>query len=263
LSRLSWRGQDKFEIDGVTYICRPLGHYFESTADTLCLCKGRAAAEELEKLLVELNPRRIVEVGLYEGGSAAMIAQLVRPEKLIGIDVAAAKPGVAAHFQRHPEGSISLHWEVDQADRERIRAILADELGDAELDLVIDDASHHLEPSRATFAELFPRLRPGGLYVLEDWSWAHTPIEVWPERDPLTIFVLELMIASAHVPEAIASLEVERRTTVITRGDAPLDPSDFDARDLLRSDRSRRLVDSLLREGAEPPRRRPWRRGAA
>ncbi len=187
----------------------------------------------------------------------------MRPEKLIGIDLAAAKPGVAAHFERHdPEGAVSLHWEVDQADRERIRAILDSELGVAELDLVIDDASHHLGPSRATFAELFPRLRPGGLYVLEDWSWAHTPIEVWPERDPLTILVLELMIASAHVPEAVASLKVERRSAVITRGDAHLDPSDFDLRDLLRTDRSRRLVDSLLSVPAEQRRRLTWGREA-
>lgn len=34
---------------------------------------------------------------------------------------------------------------------------------------MIDDASHLLTPSTATFNPLFPRLRPG-LSVIEDWS---------------------------------------------------------------------------------------------
>ena len=37
------------------------------------------------------------------------------------------------------------------------------------LDLVIDDASHLYGPTMASFEVLFPRLRPGGLYVIEDW----------------------------------------------------------------------------------------------
>ena len=232
--------------------------------DRLCICKGRVAVEQLEQLLLELEPRRIVEVGLYEGGSTAMIAQLTRPEKLVGIDLASARPGLEAHLERYdPDGAVSLHWEVDQGDRERLRAILDAEFGTDPLDLVIDDASHHLAPSRATFAELFPRLRPGGRYVLEDWSWAHTPLEVWPERDPLTILVLELIIASAHAPEAVASLEIERRAAVITRGDGPLDAAGFEVRDLLGSERSRGLVDSLLEPAAQPQGTSRWRRGAA
>jgi hypothetical protein len=45
------------------------------------------------------------------------------------------------------------------------------------LDLVVDDCSHLYEPTRASFNELFPRLRPGGAYVIEDWVWAHTPLD--------------------------------------------------------------------------------------
>ena len=41
------------------------------------------------------------------------------------------------------------------------------------IDLVVDDASHLYEQTKATFAMLFPLVRPGGNYVIEDWSWAH------------------------------------------------------------------------------------------
>jgi hypothetical protein len=35
---------------------------------------------------------------------------------------------------------------------------------------VIDDASHLLDPTRASFNVPFPLVRPGGVYVIEDWS---------------------------------------------------------------------------------------------
>ena len=43
--------------------------------------------------------------------------------------------------------------------------------GNRPLDLVMDDASHLGPQTRASFETLFPRLRAGGLYIIEDWSW--------------------------------------------------------------------------------------------
>ena len=39
----------------------------------------------------------------------------------------------------------------------------------------MDDASHTYEETKASFEFLFPLLRPGGIYVMEDWNWAHHP----------------------------------------------------------------------------------------
>ena len=55
-----------------------------------------------------------------------------------------------------------------------LKQIILRELAD-ELDLVVDDASHTYEETKASFEFLFPLLRPGGIYVIEDWSWAHRP----------------------------------------------------------------------------------------
>ncbi|MFO7757191.1 MAG: hypothetical protein R6V26_01725 [Roseovarius sp.] len=38
-------------------------------------------------------------------------------------------------------------------------------------DIVIDDASHASHHQQAAFLEIFPRLNPGGLYVIEDLRW--------------------------------------------------------------------------------------------
>lgn len=39
------------------------------------------------------------------------------------------------------------------------------------LDVVIDDASHASHHQQFAFLELFPRLNPGGLYIIEDLRW--------------------------------------------------------------------------------------------
>ena len=73
-----------------------------------------------------------------------------------------------------PVPKISLHFGKSQCDSEMLKRIVQGELAD-ELDLVVDDASHTYEETRASFELLFPLLSPGGIYVIEDWSWAHHP----------------------------------------------------------------------------------------
>jgi hypothetical protein len=70
-----------------------------------------------------------------------------------------------------PFGRVTTHYGVDQEDRQRMNEIMAAEFPDG-LDLVIDDASHRYEPTKSSFETVFPFLRPGGIFVIEDWSWA-------------------------------------------------------------------------------------------
>src|SRR5437773_2169729 len=67
-----------------------------------------------------------------------------------------------------------VHFGTSQCDGDKLSQIVLGELAD-ELDLVVDDASHTYEETRASFEYLFPLLNPGGVYVIEDWSWAHHP----------------------------------------------------------------------------------------
>lgn len=143
--------------------------------------------------------------------------------------------------------SLRVYDDVDQADRERVAAIVQEEFGTEQLDLVIDDCSHLYAPTCASFNELFPRLRPGGVYVIEDWSWAHTPGEEhdlegwWPDEVPLTRLVFELVLALPYAPGVISDLAVHDRSLRVTRGAAEIHPGQFDISACARS-RGRNLL---------------------
>ncbi|MEU1339763.1 class I SAM-dependent methyltransferase [Streptomyces sp. NPDC090075] len=61
----------------------------------------------------------------------------------------------------------------DQSDPTSLNTV-ADKIGD--LDVIIDDGSHRSPHVLTTFATLFPRLKDGGIYIVED-----TQSSYWPE----------------------------------------------------------------------------------
>jgi hypothetical protein len=97
----------------------------------------------------------------------------------------------------------------------------------------VDDCSHLYEPTRASFNELFPRLRPGGVYLMEDWRWAHEAVDLegdgfWPDETPLTRLVFEIVLAVPSVPGLIADVSIDADLVQIRRGEATADPRGFD-----------------------------------
>ena len=87
-----------------------------------------------------------------------------------------------AFLQDHDlSDSVRTEYGIDQSDVRRVATVVDEHFGLHDLDLVVDDASHLQLPTAASFDVLFPRLRPGGVYVLEDWSTGHT-WEPWHTR---------------------------------------------------------------------------------
>lgn len=254
---IEWIGEQDFRIDGTEFACCPPGRTVESTADRLMLQKGRWAVEAYEQLVGRLAPQRVLELGVLEGGSVALLALLTRPEKLVAVDISPGPlPALEQFVERRSLGdAVSVHFGVDQADREALAEIVAGEFGGSELDLIIDDASHNLDRSRASFDALFPTLRPGGRYLLEDWSWAHAPVPVWTDRTPLTVMVFELAMACA-VPGLIAGMELNRGWAIVERGPDPLPFAEGEFRlSALYNERGRELVPTLAATD------RSWRAG--
>jgi predicted O-methyltransferase YrrM len=225
VSDLTWTSDDTFELGGVEFACRALKPGFPSTADRMLLVKSRWQTEWYEDFLRRFMPRTVVEVGIFDGASMALCAELVHPRRIVGIDIRSEPSTALAEFieRKGLHDSVRPHYGVSQTDRAAVRAIVADELGDEPLDLVVDDASHAREATRATFDTLFPRVRPGGIYVIEDW-----PTHRMPAFDPpQTTLVFEFALACSESPGAVAGLEVNRNYAAVMRGDADLDPETF------------------------------------
>jgi hypothetical protein len=240
---ITWRDDRNVVIDDVPF---ELGAdpTPASSPDHLRVLKPRWMVEEYLRLTGRERPRRILELGLYDGGSTALLALAARPERLIGVELAAAAPALdrwLAASTAPARHAVRPYYGVDQADRARLNAILDAELGGAPLDIAIDDASHLLEPSIASFEVVFPRLRTGGVFVLEDWASVHDIERVLmehPERltlrpdaiteppTPLTRMVFEVILAIAYT-EIVAEVRIARHWAEIRRGPASVEAATF------------------------------------
>jgi len=243
LGTVTWQNEDRCVVGGKVFQTLPLAFEIGRWPASLMegadffLFKERTLVERYVELAEKLRPQRIFELGIYAGGSTAFLFELAHPRVLVAID---HKPPNGPALRNYIASEdldevIRIHDDVDQADRGRLAAIAAEAFGDEPLDLVIDDCSHLYEPTRASFNELFPRLRPGGVYVIEDWPWAHPPLEaedpervLYPGQVPLTRLLFEVMLAIPSVPGLIADVTVFPRSLRVTRGDAKVEPERFE-----------------------------------
>jgi predicted O-methyltransferase YrrM len=225
---ITWTSDDTFVLAGTEYLSDPYGLRRASEPVRFCLAKGHRIIDRYEQFLTEFAPRTIVEVGILEGASTALLADLARPEKLVAIDRLPAPTDKLRRFieRRGYEHTVSIYGGVDQADGARLASIVDHELGGRDVDLVVDDASHLLGPTRATFNSLFPRLRTGGIYLLEDWATGLRvggPQPLASGERPLVDLVVECVTAKGRHPTLIGDVTVRGGWALIERGTDPVD----------------------------------------
>jgi len=142
-----------------------------SDSDAFTIVKNEPYFQIYQLLANEFSPRSILELGIFQGGSYVLLDKLFGPRRMSAVELS---PQPVAPLMRYVGNTPNrfVHFSTSQCDREVLERIVRDELAD-ELDLVVDDASHSYEQTKGSFEVLFPSLRPNGIYVIEDWSWAH------------------------------------------------------------------------------------------
>jgi len=176
-------------MDGLTFIQDWGGtaENREACFPQFVIMKSRDNVEDYIRVLASATRgfEDVLELGVMRGGSCAFFNTLLRPRNHLAIDLVARQTGLEALAENAREQGRKLLTVsgVYQDDTERIIQ-LAEELmaTPAMFDLIIDDASHDYETTLRSFNGLFPRLRSGGIYVLEDWGWAHWG-GVWQQPD--------------------------------------------------------------------------------
>ena len=233
--RIKWVTPDVAEIGGQRFLIAWNPQMWEqappSTAEQFVLMKRPEMVEDYLRRFRRDLPRNIVEVGVYEGGSAAMLWQMCRPRRLVGIELVPAPSDAVDRFveQRGADG-LRVHWETDQADIPRVLEIVDQELGDEPIDFVLDDGSHLYAQTRHSFEALFPCVRPGGTYLIEDWGWAHWQGSPWQDPDgpfgdepAMSNLIFELVMLAATRPDIVSRVDVCFHHVEVVRGPAVLD----------------------------------------
>ncbi|MGH9380128.1 MAG: class I SAM-dependent methyltransferase [Thermoanaerobaculia bacterium] len=220
-----------FEIDGVTFVLDV----------TWGVARGRSTAEQFfliktpvfvdyYKSLRDRRPRAILEIGMFDGGSMVLLDKLYQPAVLVGVDICDELPALEVYRRSRPH--IRTLYRTSQDDPglpDRLRQHFPNGI-----DLIVDDASHHYNRTRKTFQHLFPLLRPGGLYVIEDWQWAHQEPYQSPENgwygDPALTNLLFDLIVNLPIDPRLALLTIRHDLAAIEKstsaGTGPIDLDD-------------------------------------
>ena len=106
--------------------------------------------EFYDSLIADLQPRKVLEIGVLNGASVRAWRHLPDPVEVVGIDRNAC-PGLPVIRCTAPDFAPAL-----------------EQLQGQQFDLIIDDGSHQVAHQLAAIDQLNPLLRPGGMFVIED-----------------------------------------------------------------------------------------------
>lgn len=111
------------------------------------------------------DPIKFLELGIQDGGSMLLWLDLMPKATIAGLDL---NPALV------DDDSGRLHiYQGFQQDVEVLDRMAAEVAPDG-FDVIVDDASHVGEYTEASFWHLFlNHLKPGGIYVIDDWSCAY------------------------------------------------------------------------------------------
>jgi len=129
------------------------------------------------------NPVSLLELGVHRGGSLEIWAEYFSNGTIVGIDL---KDIIEVDRDSKPiikdgravlktfSSSRIVSKKGSQAD-EAFLSELSAEYAPRGWDIIVDDCSHVGSLSLKSFLTLFPLLKIGGLYIIEDWGVGYAP----------------------------------------------------------------------------------------
>lgn len=117
-----------------------------------------------EKYLGHLkdSPISLMEIGVYQGKSLKMWEAYFTQGSIYGVDDCTL---VTADALKAFSTDRIKTFVADQSKREQLQTVV-DAVG--ALDVIVDDGLHYQEHQQISWGFLFPALKPGGVFVIED-----------------------------------------------------------------------------------------------
>lgn len=99
----------------------------------------------------------LLEIGIYGGGSLEMWRDYFgKASRIIGIDI-------EKECEIHRGDGIEVYIGSQQ-DKNFLRKVMEQE----SIDICVDDGSHNTKHQATSFEAIFPKINPGGIYIIED-----------------------------------------------------------------------------------------------
>lgn len=135
---------------------------------------------------IRLTTESVCEVGIGSGSSLRMWRDYFPAAMIYGVDM----------NKQNDFGDRIVCYEIEQTDCEKIKAYL----GDKNLEIIVDDASHEPEKTMKTLECMWPMLQPRGWYVIEDMLKDWLPIEIgkWCSEHNTEVRQLNLIDNRSH-----------------------------------------------------------------
>jgi cephalosporin hydroxylase len=132
----------------------------ENTDKSSCVSLCNDYLRHYEAMLQEFRDAAInvIEIGVAGGASSRIWQWFFSQAQIIGIDI---NPDCSRHA--HGRVKIEIGSQTDGAFLARVAA-------EHPPTIVIDDGSHIMEHMIYSFEQLFPKLLPGGIYIIEDFA---------------------------------------------------------------------------------------------
>lgn len=231
---LKWIDEATFSIGGhkITLDYEIAGSQRRSKPSDFTMMKSK---EFLDKYLEHADEsfQHVLEVGIYQGGSFVFLDQVLQPKKLVAVELSDIRIPALDAYVASTAGRTKVHYATSQDEEHKVRTIIESDFRGT-LDLVVDDASHFYDQTKSTFKVAFPYVRPGGLYIIEDWQWSfHEPFQAadhpWRQHHSLANLVVDLM-EEMTLGKMIKDIEISPHMLKIRRSSFPAGQSIFNFR---------------------------------
>jgi hypothetical protein len=116
--------------------------------------------EAYERLFAGMRQDAItlIEIGVADGSSLLAWQEIFPNAKIVGMDI-----HLAQRVHRHETIECYMGDQSNQDDCQRVSH-------GRQFDIIVEDALHELDATLLTLFWLWPAVKPGGMYIVEEWA---------------------------------------------------------------------------------------------